>query len=143
MGWVISEPAKLALRDCLPSFRRKQNVPPLPPKNVEIRHEVAFYRGDAAFVDDFAHLMEAALEAGSAVILIVTEVHRADLLQRLRADGMAVDAASKQGSYRKFALINSDRVYVVTPIVQKCQDFPGEIIAPCPIMADERTVSLW
>ena len=73
--------------------RPEQVVAPLPPRNVRTRHEVAFYRNDVAFVDDFARLIEAVLKAGNAVLLIVSESHRAGIFQRLRAGGLDVGAA--------------------------------------------------
>lgn len=108
----------------------KQRVAPIPPKNVEIRHEVAFYRDDLALVDGFARLIEAALDAGSAVILIATEAHRADILQRLRVDGVDVDAASKQGSY-----IALDAVETVSSVMAnglpdpiRCATMVGDVV---------------
>lgn len=76
-----------------------KQVVPLPPRNVAIRHEIQLYSDDSAFMDGFAHLAEAALNAGTAVILIATESHRAAIVGRLRASGVDVDAAIEQGSY--------------------------------------------
>ena len=64
-----------------------------------IRHEVEFYADDAGFVDGFARFIEAALRAGSAVIVVATELHQADLLQRLIADGLNMAAEIEQGNY--------------------------------------------
>jgi len=75
---------------------RKKSVAPLPPVNVSIRHELEFYSDDAGFVDGFAHLTEAALEVGNAVVLVTTEPHRKAIIQRLRRDGVDVDAVLKQ-----------------------------------------------
>jgi DNA-binding NarL/FixJ family response regulator len=77
----------------------KKRVAPLPPVNVAIRHEVEFYSDDAGFVDGFAHLTEAALEAGNPVVLVATEPHRTAILQRLRRDSIDVDGVLKQGRY--------------------------------------------
>src|SRR5262249_50693175 len=63
------------------------------------RHELRLYSDDAAFVDDFAHSIEAALESGKAVLVVATESHRANLLQRLRADGVDVDSAAERNLY--------------------------------------------
>ena len=67
------------------------------PKN--LRHEVEFYANDAGFVDGFAGFIKPALKAGNAVIVIATESHLADLLQRLTADGLNMPAEIEQGSY--------------------------------------------
>jgi CheY-like chemotaxis protein len=57
------------------------------------RHELRFYADDTAFVDGLAQSIEATLENRNAIVVIVTESHRADLLQKLRADGVDVDGA--------------------------------------------------
>ena len=62
-------------------------------------HEVEFYSDDAAFVVGFTRFIEAALEAGNAVIVVATESHRESLLQRLQARGLNIGTAIEQGSY--------------------------------------------
>src|SRR5215467_8193758 len=80
--------------------RRERIVTPSRPQSVEHnRHELRLCSDDATFVDDFAHSIEAALESGSAVVVIATESHRANLLQQLRADGVDVDAAAERKLY--------------------------------------------
>src|SRR5262249_6710291 len=44
------------------------------------RHEVAFYPDDISVVDGYARFIESALNDGNAVIVAVTESHRASLL---------------------------------------------------------------
>ena len=62
-------------------------------------HEVAFYADDGSLVDGYARFIESALKSGNAVIVVVTDAHRASLLRRLEADGVNVPAAIEQGSY--------------------------------------------
>jgi CheY-like chemotaxis protein len=57
------------------------------------RHELRLYADDTAFVDGLAQSIEATLENRNAIVVIVTESHRADLLQKLEADGVDVDSA--------------------------------------------------
>jgi DNA-binding NarL/FixJ family response regulator len=71
-----------------PSHRRKK-----------VCHEVEFYVDDAEFVAGFARFIEAALRAGSAVIVVATESHQADLFQRLTAEGIDMAAELEQGRY--------------------------------------------
>jgi DNA-binding NarL/FixJ family response regulator len=79
---------------------REKVVPPFRLKKVENNHhELSLYSDDAAFVDDFAHSIEAALENGNAVVVIATESHRANLLQQLRTDGVDIDAAAERKLY--------------------------------------------
>ena len=63
------------------------------------RHELRLYSDDPAFLDDFAHSVEAALDNGHAVVIIATESHRANLLQHLKADGVDVDCAAGRKLY--------------------------------------------
>jgi CheY-like chemotaxis protein len=74
----------------------KDIVAPIPRLNFAI-HEVAFYSDDAAFVDGFVSLIEAALKVGNAAILIASDSHRARILQKLKTNH-DVDAAIQQGA---------------------------------------------
>ena len=82
----------------IPDARENQySVAPLPLVNVRIRHEVEFYSDDAGLIDGFAHVMASALKVQNAVVLIATEPHRKGILQKLRGDGVDVDAVLEQG----------------------------------------------
>ncbi len=76
------------------------NFAPLQQK-VEIarNHEVQFYSNEALFLAGLAVFVEGALEAGAAVIVIATELHRKSLLQRLQGHGVNTIAAIGQGRY--------------------------------------------
>jgi DNA-binding NarL/FixJ family response regulator len=63
------------------------------------RHEVQFYSDDAVFLDGFARFITAALEAGDVAIVVATESHRESLVERLKAQGLDMDAATGQGTY--------------------------------------------
>jgi DNA-binding NarL/FixJ family response regulator len=80
---------------------RDETPPSLVPGKSKIspRHEVEFYSDDAAFVNGFAHFIEAALKAGNSVIAVVTGLHRASLLQRLQEREIDVRASIERGSY--------------------------------------------
>jgi hypothetical protein len=62
-------------------------------------HEVAFYADDTSVVDGYARFIESSLKGGNAVIVVVTESHRASLLPKLGADSVDVPAAIEQGRY--------------------------------------------
>ena len=47
-------------------------------------HQVASYRNDASFVEDFARYIEAALKMGNPAIVIATELHRNRLQEALQ-----------------------------------------------------------
>jgi CheY-like chemotaxis protein len=62
-------------------------------------HEAQFYSHDAVFLESVTHFIGAALKTGNAAIVFATKPHRDSLLQRLKAQGMDVDAAIRQGAY--------------------------------------------
>lgn len=62
-------------------------------------HQVGFHKDDAAFLLDFACFIEAALNAGNAVIVIATKSHLNGLAQRLQERGHDLAGALEQGRY--------------------------------------------
>jgi DNA-binding NarL/FixJ family response regulator len=78
---------------------RIEALPSPAPRKTEIArsHEIEFYPDDAAFVAGFAGFIEAALNRGKAVIVVVTESHRESLLQRLQEHGVDIAGAIAQG----------------------------------------------
>ena len=63
------------------------------------RHEVRFYSDDEYFLDSFTQFIGASLNAGKAVIVVVTEAHQDSLLLRLQAHRLDIGAAIEQGRY--------------------------------------------
>jgi DNA-binding NarL/FixJ family response regulator len=63
------------------------------------RHEVQFYSEDAIFQNSFADFIAAALRADDVAIVLATESHRSSLAQELRAQGLDIDAATREGTY--------------------------------------------
>jgi len=62
------------------------------------RHEILFCSDDTAILDGLTRFIAAALKSGNAGIVWATELHRENLLQRLRQHGVD-DAAIRQGTY--------------------------------------------
>lgn len=62
-------------------------------------HEVLFYSDDAVFLDSLTRFVAGALEAGDVAIVIATESHRDNLAERLKAQGLDLDAATRQGTF--------------------------------------------
>jgi CheY-like chemotaxis protein len=62
-------------------------------------HDVLFYLDDVCFLENFCRFIEAALEAGNAVIAVATEPHRVSLHEMLQAHGVGIAAAVKEGRY--------------------------------------------
>jgi DNA-binding NarL/FixJ family response regulator len=63
------------------------------------RHEILFCSDEAVLLDIFARVVEAAVNTGNAAIVLVTEPHRALLLQRLEKQGLDVGRAIQGGTY--------------------------------------------
>jgi DNA-binding NarL/FixJ family response regulator len=84
-----------------PSLTVYVSAPPLNDQAAAVahRHEVAFYPNDVSVLDGYARFIEYALSAGNAVIVVVTELHRASLIRKLQANGVNVAAAIEQGRY--------------------------------------------
>lgn len=70
-------------------------------------HEVQFYSDDASFLVGLTRFVEAALEAGTVVIVVATELHRKNLLQGLQARGVDTAAADEQ---ERFFLLDAAEV---------------------------------
>jgi DNA-binding NarL/FixJ family response regulator len=109
---------------------RRNVIAPLPPEKVAIRHEVAFYPDDAAFVDGFACLAEAALQVGNAVIAVAAEPHRFGILKTLRGTGIDVDAALEAGRYTHLDVIDTLSAVMVNdlPDPDRCAKMVGDLI---------------
>ena len=73
--------------------------PPIRKTGITRSHQVGFHNDDAAFLLDFTCFIEAALNAGNAVIVIATKSHLNGLAQRLQERGRDLAAALEQGGY--------------------------------------------
>lgn len=71
------------------------------------RHQIQFYTGDSSFVDGFATTIAAALRTGNAMVVLASESHLASIQQRLRSDGVDVDAAVERKRYMPLELTDS------------------------------------
>lgn len=82
------------------SAEQKTVVTPLAQKTGGIRrHEVGLYSDDDHLLEHVSRFIAAALNAGSAAVVVATEAHRESLVARLRTDGVDIDAAIRQGRY--------------------------------------------
>jgi len=110
--------------------QHKKVIAPFPPQKVAIRHEVAFYRDDAAFVDGFARLAGSALQVGNAVVAVAAEPHRAGILKTLRGTGIDVDAALDAGRYSQLDVIDTLSSLMVNdlPDPDRCAKMVGDLI---------------
>jgi len=65
----------------------------------ESEHLVQFYETDEFLVDSVSKFIGTGLSAGDAGIVIATKAHREGFEQRLKADGLDLDAARAGGTY--------------------------------------------
>ncbi len=63
------------------------------------RHEVQFYSDDTVLLDRLVPFVATALKTGDVAIVVATKSHRGHLAQRLREQGLDVDAEIKAGTY--------------------------------------------
>jgi len=62
-------------------------------------HEAGFYLDDQGFLDDVALFIGSALSIGDSAIVVATKTHRDDLLLKLKAQGLNMDAITAQDRY--------------------------------------------
>ena len=79
-------------------------------------HEVEFYSDGPAFVVGFTRFIEAALVAGNAVIVVATESHRKNLLQRLQEHGVDIVTAVEQGRYVSLDVADTLSTFMVNDL---------------------------
>jgi DNA-binding NarL/FixJ family response regulator len=77
------------------------------------RHEVLFYPDDAVFLDSCTRFIAAALGAGDVAAVVATESHRDRLFQRLKAEGLDVDAEIKHGRYISLDVVKTLSIFMV------------------------------
>jgi len=77
------------------------------------RHDVLFYPDDAVFLDSCTRFIAAALGAGDVAAVVATESHRDRLFQRLKAEGLDVDAEIKHGRYISLDVAKTLSIFMV------------------------------
>jgi DNA-binding NarL/FixJ family response regulator len=87
------------------------------------RHEVVFYSDDAVLLDSFARFIAVALRSGDVAIVVTTESHRDGLVQRLKAQGLDVDAASQQGRYIQLDVAKTLSTFMVNDMPDSTRFF--------------------
>jgi DNA-binding NarL/FixJ family response regulator len=60
-------------------------------------HEVAFYGDDSSLIEGFMGCVQDGLKRGNAVVVVMTEAHRASLIKVLRPLGGHINTALEQG----------------------------------------------
>jgi len=116
-----------------PDLLHKQPLPSLAPRKGRspAAHKVQFYSDDEAFVVGFTYVIEAALEAGNAVIVAATESHGKSLLQRLQEHGVDTPAAIQQGRYLPLDVAETLSTFMVNGLPDPVRFFSvvGDLIS--------------
>ena len=91
------------------------------PRSSERRRSLAATRLNSIlmmqhFVVGFTRFIEAALQAGNAVIVVATESHRKSLLQRLQEHGVDTAAAIEQGRYISLDVADTLSTFMVNDL---------------------------
>jgi FixJ family two-component response regulator len=114
------------LSNSLKSYRREV----APEKKAPHRHEVQFYSEDAVFLNSFTRFISAALQAGDVAIVIATESHRNSLVEKLKAQGLDIDAAIRQGTYIPLDVVKTLSTFMVNdmPDSDRFFEVAGDLI---------------
>jgi len=129
-GHNFTDASNAQALDCL---HRKEALLSRVPRKKEITrcHEVDFYSDDAAFVVGFTDCIQAALEAGNALIVVATESHRKSLLERLQEDGVDIAVAIEQGRYLALDVADTLSTFMLNDLPDPVRFFRvvGDLIA--------------
>jgi len=108
-------------------------------------HEILFCSDDGVLLDGLSRFIGTALNAGNGAIVWATESHRGTLLQRLRAQGVDIDAALQRGTY-----IASDSTEPPDPVrivgaIRSLSEAASKVGKehPCVAVCGERAGRLW
>jgi CheY-like chemotaxis protein len=99
-------------------FDHAEGGPSVAPGNLQTAriHEVQFYSDDESFLVGFSRFIEAALLAGNAVIVAVTEVHQSGLLEKLYEGGVNLSAAIDQERYLTLDIAETLSTFMVNDL---------------------------
>jgi DNA-binding NarL/FixJ family response regulator len=70
-----------------------------PKAKVPHHHEVQFFSHDTALLDRLVRFVISVLGAGNVAIVVATQSHRDRLAERLKSEGLDIDAAIEEGRY--------------------------------------------
>jgi DNA-binding NarL/FixJ family response regulator len=97
------------LSSSLKDYRRND----APEKKAAHHHEVQFYSHDTVLLDRLVRFVTSVLGAGNAAIVVATQPHRDRLAERLRSEGLDVDAAIEEGRYIPVDAVSTLSLFMV------------------------------
>jgi DNA-binding NarL/FixJ family response regulator len=126
-----------------PALCHEQVVPRFVPKKTEITrsHQVRFYPDDEAFVFGFSDFIEAALQGGYAVIVVVTERHRKALVRSWQEHGGNCAAAVEQRRCLPLDVAETLSTFMVNDLPDSVRFFRvvGDLIAAAQATVGEQS----
>jgi hypothetical protein len=84
-----------------------------PEKKAPHHHEVQFYSDDLILLDRIVRFVVSVLAAGNVAIVVATESHRDHLAERLKSEGLDVDAAITEGTYIPVDAVSTLSLFMV------------------------------
>jgi DNA-binding NarL/FixJ family response regulator len=109
-------------------------------------HEVLFSSDDELVLDRFTDFVAAALRAGNPTMVFATELHREALLQRLKRQGVEMDAAIQRGTYISLDVAeppNRERLLETVRGLIEAATKAGKTGRPRLALCGERAGRLW
>jgi DNA-binding NarL/FixJ family response regulator len=77
------------------------------------RHEVQFYSDELVLLDRLVRFVASVLAAGNVAMVIATQSHRDRLAERLKSEGLDVDAAIIEGTYIPVDAVSTLSLFMV------------------------------
>jgi len=105
------------------------------------RHEVEFYPDHAAFIAGFARFVEAGLKNGNTVVVIASEIHRAGIVQRLKAGGAEAESMAEHPHLFVMDAEKTLSTFMVNdlPDPARCAQTVGDVIARAALHANRNS----
>jgi DNA-binding NarL/FixJ family response regulator len=88
------------------------------------RHEVQFYSDEGLLLDTLTDFVASALKSGRAAIVVIPESRSAGLVSRLKAEGLDVEAATRQGTYVELDVNKTLATFMVNDMPDSARFFP-------------------
>lgn len=117
LGNRFSDALLVQLRASAAGIQPQVAAPVAQRSDNSFRHEVLFYRDDAAFQASFGEFIATNLRIGNTVIAVATEAHRQGLWAYLKAMDAAIIGALEQGKYISIDSEETVEAYLVNGVV--------------------------
>lgn len=103
-------------------------------------HSVYFYTKEVSLQNGVASFIEGTLKTGDAVIVVATEPHRRNLLLRLEALGLDIEAVERQGRYISFDAVEALSTFMANGLLDSArfQEIFGDAIMKAANAAEKK-----